>query len=417
MLTRFKFKARPHYVANTQPDGEEEVPRSLRDCPSYLGKDVLSRADSSDVSFDFIVDGLNAGESSENRAVGSGGGEWLDPIPSKKKKNQQALRETLTSMSTSRKKKCCIIKQGTYVSTTDDRISDLPDVPIIPGQRRKRPVCYGTVVKPSHFYDKVWLVKFDDGRSFMCASEVLKFVSKVSPTYKIEKGKDGLLGVAKLRESVRKEREVILSTILNSKIHRTAGCNDITYDRLVALFKPQHTWLMSSKLRKYVSISRKSTCVNSQQESIKPGTWLTELPTEDINSNDKEIEKSPQKSSFNQNSSSSSDDSSNATGHNHKDNSYNSYDSPSDSYLIVKDTDHATHGVACSCCSVREKYLYLTTMTDTGHMFKHKEKTGKHHMITEIGVDKGVRYVRVKPVNLDPMYDDDEGFVRIDIGT
>ena len=382
MRLRYKYKTRHNYLCETGSDGEEETPHPILERPSYLGPDPLSR-NHSNFTDDFRVKQSRTITDSQQDTVPEpkdkplSKAEWLSPI-SKKEKAKSKLKETLAKMSRSRQKKNSLIKPGVYGYTTDKRVSDLTG-PIVPGTRRKRPQMYGTVIKPSNFYDNVWLFKLDDGRSFMCAADLIKFVSNESPTIKLVKGKDGITGVERLKSEICEQRDFILKTILNSKIHCTDGFQEVTYDKLVEVFKPQHTWLTSSKLRKYVGISRKNTTVNTPQNNPKPGTWLAELPIEESDRSDNDHQ------SEDSNSGSSKDtiNKQQVTGRNHA----SDYESSEDSYVIVEDRSPTSHGVACTCCSVSRSSLL--TMTDCGLMLKAKQDSGCDQKITRVGVSSG----------------------------
>ena len=139
-----------------------------------------------------------------------------------------------------RRKRHALIKQGVSIYACDHRIAKLPNAPAKKGQCCFCEKCFGTVVKPSIFYQDVWLLKFDDRRSYMCSTSVLKFVSKFSPNHKVVKGKDGATSVIEVKEGTKEECYHILKIILNSKIHIIIRYKDVTYNTLVSLFNQEY---------------------------------------------------------------------------------------------------------------------------------------------------------------------------------
>ena len=173
----------------------------------------------------------------ENKASGSGtkplksSSNWLSRIT---KKHAAKQKEAGTSPS---KNGARALGKGYYMYTRDRRIAPKSLVPHPGGTR-----CYclkyqGTIVKPSKYYDKVWLVEFNDGKSYACSEGLLKFISHTSPTHKFVRNEEGEVVLQKIDQEYE-DREAILDSILNSKIHFTIGHDKITYETLLALFNP-----------------------------------------------------------------------------------------------------------------------------------------------------------------------------------
>ena len=292
-------------MSQTQDDGVEEPPPCVRDRPAYLGPDPLTakrmqaeakekegidlsssseeESDSDDDSKVVQVPDLKSKPSSSN---------WLQRI-TKRELAKKQLKETIEKQEKARARKHKKFTVGAYVYTRDKRIAPKSKSPKPGGKRCYRLKCFGTVMKESVFYDDVWIVKFDDGRTFACSEALLiVYIPTTSPSHLLTKDANNELTTKKIDKSYE-DRDLILATILNSKIHKTEGHEEVTYETLLSLFKPQYAWLTASKLRKYVSMSRRSCTINTPSSSIASGTWMHELPTVD----DHEYQSHPNKTS------------------------------------------------------------------------------------------------------------------------
>ena len=108
-------------------------------------------------------------------------------------------------------------------------------------------------MKESTYYENCWVVHFDKKK--ITASihiDSLHFESAISKSHHIVKGKGNMMAVEKVDRSNSDEEQAILRVILHSKIHPSTTSDEVTYDKLLSIFKPKYEWLTSSKLRKYV---------------------------------------------------------------------------------------------------------------------------------------------------------------------
>ena len=180
MLNRFKFPTRPGFFSATQSDGEESPPPSMdatKRAPylstSRSGVAVLTQLSDDDLDDDKMDCG---GDSSGDESGPSGG---VVPIPSfkekptpkdwlqkrsKREKAKASLKKGYAKKLTKKEKKIALFKQGTYVWSTHDSVSDFApgDLPQ-KGKRRKKVKEYGTLMKKSQYYKDSWVVSFDKG--------------------------------------------------------------------------------------------------------------------------------------------------------------------------------------------------------------------------------------------------------------
>ena len=146
-------------------------------------------------------------------------GNWLTKLSKKQKeltKRKYGKGEGETKVDTKRSKKSLLLKKGAYVYTRDRRIVLKSSIPHIGGQRCYRMGCRETIMKESMYYDRVRVVKFDNGRSFSCSEGLLHFISSSSTTHRLIKDANGKLTVEKISREFE-DREAILDVILQTK--------------------------------------------------------------------------------------------------------------------------------------------------------------------------------------------------------
>ena len=138
------------------------------------------------------------------------------------------------------------IKIGSFVRTRNRAIA-----PLSKHARNKRKVreeVFGTVVARSAFQPRFWLVKFKNNKTLYCTDKVLMFVSNTSPTHELKGDENNNLNMNNV-DMIIVNQEEIMRVLLCSKIHVIPGHPRITYRTLVALFKPQFSWLTVGKLK------------------------------------------------------------------------------------------------------------------------------------------------------------------------
>ena len=64
----------------------------------------------------------------------------------------------------------------------------------------------------------------------------------------------------------------MMESILNAKIHRTPGYDEVSYNRIVATFKDQYTWIGDRKLRNFVSHRQ-----SKLESKVSPNSWISKL--------------------------------------------------------------------------------------------------------------------------------------------
>ena len=428
MLNRHKQlpSVRPDFACITQPDGQETPPNlvfvnpsgnlsssscsDLRDSVHVITQTFPNEeSEGVEVSIstsDLKDDDPNRETSIRKDSPTANSKNWLKKL-SKKSAAKAKHKTKYAKKMTKEEKKLKKFKIGSYVYTRQDDIADFhPDDKPMKGKRRIRENEYGTIIKKSTYYNDCFVVAFDKGFSATVSFRSLYYVSASSKNFKFVRGPDGKFQLEKVNGHTE-EQEAIMRVIVNSKIHRTIGYNLVTYDYLVSLFKPQYSWLTSSKLRKYVSKCKKLLEVNTQ--SPKAGTWLCSLPAEEPDS--PVADKSGFRSCrlFNSNShkhanivhlkDKESSDSSNIARANHS--PYKSEMNPvthdtNSSDEISSNNDVENHGIACTCCGIRFKSLI--TEDDMNELFQAKRFTKRDMMITKVVICDEDRRIETKIV-------------------
>ena len=346
-----KYRVSSNFIAETHENGEEMTPEERkRPGRKSIIPDLLTVARSDRAQLEAkkkradeekgkTDESPNKSDStSPSTKSSNSGGVWYSKLTTAQREEaKRKLQTTISSSKAKRTKRSKVIKKGQYVYTKDQRIAKKSLLPRPGGKRCYRIEARGTVIKPSAYYDKVWLIKFDDGRSFLCSEGLLHIISQTSPTHRLTRDENNNMIVEKIDREAE-DREAILDTILNSKIHRTIGHDEVTYENLVTLFKPQYSWLTASKLRKHTSVRRRFLAINSTADpkpsSPNTRTWLSHLPTEDNEGSEK-------KESLE----------GNIADRNHE-NSKTANDEDMDD-----DDEVENHGLACTCCGVRSNVV------------------------------------------------------------
>ena len=184
-----KYRVNPRFFSQTQENGEEIAPGANN--PSYL-PDLLTVKKSDAAQLEARKQKEDK-QGSSNKEGGSKD-DWLTKLSKteKKRKIEAGIEDK------SKKVKKSKIKPGAYVYTRDMRIAVRSKSPKQGGQRRYRYQCKGTVMKASAYYHKVWVVKFDDGRTLSCSEGLLYFISKTSPTHRLVRDENNNLALEKI---------------------------------------------------------------------------------------------------------------------------------------------------------------------------------------------------------------------------
>ena len=397
MLNRSQLiSVNPDFVCITQPDGEETPPFPIPKCQvasfgipnTKKGPDVITQTqeDDHDGSESISVGDISDDDPEKVASVPTfssrdNSRNWLKRRGAREKARTQ-FRKKFAKKMTKEERKLSKLKSGVTVWCRHESVADFhPDDKPRKGHRRVRVKEEGTLLKKSSYYKECYVVAFDKGFSSTVHFKHLHFVRGTSKTHRFVRGSDGKLVLERFDRNAEEEN-AILRFILNSKIFRTIGHDDVTYDYLVQLFRPRYAWLTSSKLRKYVSKSRSSLRANTANvPPPKPGTWLANLPVEethasneilealrDTNRNDSDDDFRPVRN-FQQNShkkavnnQDNNDFSSNnpsvargshaVDGNNHNS---NSYDYDNDTSEVEADDEKENHGLACTCCGIHFK--------------------------------------------------------------
>ena len=187
---------------------------------------------------------------------------WLSRL-STKTMALTKLREKAMALEAAELDKQTKIKIGSFVKTRNRAIA-----PLSKHARNKRKVreeVFGTVIARSVFQPRFWLVKFQNDKTLYCTDKVLMFVSNTSPTHELKGDENNNLNMNNV-DMIIVNQEEIMRVLLCSKIHVIPGHPRITFRTLVALFKPQFSWLTVGKL-KYHAKKMKEKIEDLSQDS------------------------------------------------------------------------------------------------------------------------------------------------------
>ena len=379
-----KLRASRSFISQTQTDGTEIVPEKMKRVRLFPTLEEIKQSDARQLAARRKKEAEEGGGSAKKakKSPSSDDALWLDRLGKKsaaKEKERKAKQPKPTIVS---KKGLC---QGAYVYTRDSRIAPKSLVPHPGGSRCYRLKYKGTIMKPSMYYENVWIVLFDDSRCFSCSEGLLHLISKTSPTHCLVRDEENQLVLEKI-DRTYEDREIILDTILNSKIHCTIGHDKVTYDTLIDLFKPKFAWLTASKLRKHVSVSRRLLAINTPTNTASTHhdrIWLNELPSDDNDKNSKSSSEANTDSDIPKCSAAGEEPTSSIAGRNHGD--------------VDSDDFIENHGLACTCCGVRSDKV---SKSDINQMHIHRAMTGHQAMIVNVSVDlkTGARSCGIKSV-------------------
>ena len=453
MLNRSQLiSVNPDFVCITQPDGEETPPFPISKCqvpPSGIpntkkGAAVITQTQEDDHdSSESISTSDVADDDPDNVAsIPTFSGKdnsrnWLKRRGAREKARTN-FRKKFAKKMTKEEKKLRKLKPGVTVWCKHESVAEFhPDDKPRKGHRRVRVKEEGTLLKKSSYYKDCFVVAFDKGFSSTVHFKHLYFVKGTSKTHRFVRREDGTL-VLKRFDRDTEEENAILRFILNSKIFRNIGHEDVTYDYLVQLFKPRYAWLTSSKLRKYVSKSRSLLRANNANVSThKPGTWMASLPVEDFDESNeivsalREIDDTDPNNNFRpirnfqQNShknaiinqvdvNSNSENTNVARGSHAKDDDCNDPNTLNVQCSEVKDNDNnkENHGLACTCCGIHFKSV--VTQSDMNQIKLAKRFHISDFMITKITRrDDGTRSVAMKMVPANKMSENDRNYTNI----
>ena len=212
LLTKdLKYRVSHNFISQSQDDGEETPPHAHKD-PKWQAilPDLLTVKKSDLAHLEARKKKASAGEKdgdgtkdSSKEGAKTSNDNWLTKLSRKqkdlaKRKYEEEHGEGSNKSKTKKSKKSLLFKKGAYVYTRDRRIALKSEIPHIGGKRCYRMECRGTIVKESTYYDGVWVVKFDDGRTFSCSEGLLFYICKTSPTHRLVKNENGEMVVEKI---------------------------------------------------------------------------------------------------------------------------------------------------------------------------------------------------------------------------
>ena len=354
---------------------------------------------------------------------------WLNR-KTEKEKAKHKLKSKGTTKLTKAMLNEAMLKEGAMVKTQDSNIADFdPNDPPRKGFRRQRVWEFGTILRPSRYYKKCWVVFFEKlNITATCGSSTLKFVASSSPSFRFKKNQEGKIVLTKIDRN-KDENESILRDILNTKVHKSVTTKDYTYSYLCKSYQKQYAWLTSSKLRDYVhnhkdlsSITKQSSSTSSSP-SKKTGTWFEVLLKQDTIQDhtkgfsprkDLQVRKflhNNHKHAINSVNVNKSDETSKSDSifarrnHGQEEDEFVVHDNnipakfPTRSEKPIKkgyklDDDVDNHGIACTCCGIH--FPEIVIPSDISLMLKKREEAGFHTMIEKVVKHGKSRHVTVK---------------------
>ena len=183
--------------------------------------------------------------------------EWLNPITKDEfllKKFHAEVQQLKSSLSYSQS----LFKKGTIVFTFSRFIATKSLKPN--NVRESGNKTMGTVVKRSEIFPDLFLVNFYDVKKYRYVTEdVIRYDSGCTPT-SLSLASSIMKTNNNITESSIKHdnEEVIMTSILNAKIHMTPGHNNLTMSELFNLFVPTYKWLTINKLNYCLAKEKKA---------------------------------------------------------------------------------------------------------------------------------------------------------------
>ena len=207
--------------------------------------------------------------------------DWLSRITAKQIERNKVHTKNLLAQAAALDKQTKI-KVGCFVKTRNKMIAPLSKH--VRNKRKVRTEVFGTVVARSEFQPRFWLVSFKNGKQFYCTDKVLNFVSLTSPTHDLTVDNDNMLRINKVKQ-IHLNQERIIKVLLCSRIHDIPGHPKITFNTLLAIFKPQFPWLTMGKFKYQASLMKKTINDHSQDSWLSiVGNNNTSTETQDNNS-------------------------------------------------------------------------------------------------------------------------------------
>ena len=203
---------------------------------------------------------------------------WLPRITARSRAKEAAITALRDrhSQELEHQTKFCV---GAHVSTKHKLIAPLSNSPV--KKRRSRIAVTGEIMAKSEYQPYFWLVKFTNGKTFYCNSNVLKFLESKAPSSVLTLDDSKMLSTKKVDKTFINEQK-IMSTILCSKIHDIPGHPTLTFDALLALFKPRFPWLTIGKLKYHVEQARGKLNKHNDQSWISVLDYETEQPNNNV---------------------------------------------------------------------------------------------------------------------------------------
>ena len=205
-----------------------------------------------------------------SRVVPSNNSKWLSRR-SEKERVQFIHKQKVDAAIVRKVSRQVAIAPGCSVKSRHATVSDLPIMKLPKGQRRSRPYVMGKVMKRSEWEPRFWLINFNNGKTLYCTEDELIFESSVAQDQLLGRDKNNMLQLSTVKRKYD-EKDIILRSILSSKVYQASSDQDISYVLLENAFKNQFPWIDEDKLRTYVSLHRFSLL-----PKVDPESWIARL--------------------------------------------------------------------------------------------------------------------------------------------
>ena len=169
-----------------------------------------------------------------------------------KSQAQMTLRKKIRHMEASRLNRDTTLSSGSYVSMVNSKIAPLSNK--VKKERHYRVKIHGHVIEESEVFVGWFLVYFYETKKYFYVLDNNRIVTNLFSPFPhcLVDSNDNFPAFINNNTCSSEDEKIILSHILNSKVHKTNGHNRISMRELLCIFKPKFPWLNLTKMYKYL---------------------------------------------------------------------------------------------------------------------------------------------------------------------
>ena len=189
--------------------------------------------------------------------------EWRSTI-SRDEPVLKKYRQEIEKISANLTYKPSIFKKGVLVFTFSKKIATKTLKPN--NVRESRDKTMGTVVKRSEVFPDLFLVNFYYLKKYFYVTEdVIRYEAGTTPSLFFASSPKNQ-AIIKSKNQTSDNEEIIMSSILNAKIHLTPGHKDVTMQELYNIFQPTYQWLTIPKMNYCLAKAKKALVEEAQKQ-------------------------------------------------------------------------------------------------------------------------------------------------------